>query len=73
MKYLLADKGTFVTPKITVSKNGPYIVTGSVPLAIQTVGVDRNGGPSEWGEGKAYASSPQYALCVCSQSNTKPV
>jgi len=61
-----------MTPKLTVSKNGPYIVSGSVPLAIQTVGVDRNGGSSEWVEGKAFASSPQYALCRCGQSKTKP-
>jgi CDGSH-type Zn-finger protein len=61
-----------VTRKITVSKDGPYIVSGSVPLAIQTIGVDRKGGSTEWVEGKTFASSAQYALCRCGQSKTKP-
>ena len=61
-----------MTNRITVSKNGPYIVSGSVPLAIQTIGVDRNGDSTEWVEGKAFPSSPQYALCRCGQSMTKP-
>ena len=61
-----------MTKKITISKNGPYIVSGSVPLAIQTIGVDRNGDSTEWVEGRAFASSPQYALCRCGRSKTKP-
>jgi CDGSH-type Zn-finger protein len=61
-----------VTRKITVSKNGPYIVSDSVPLAIQTIGVNQKGESTEWVEGKALASSPQYALCRCGQSKTKP-
>ena len=61
-----------MTRKITVSKNGPYIVSGSVPPAIQTIGVDGKGESTEWVEGKALASSPQYALCRCGQSKTKP-
>jgi CDGSH-type Zn-finger protein len=64
--------GTIVTKKITVSKNGPYIVSGSVPLAIQTIGVNSKGDSTEWVEGRAFASSPQYALCRCGQSKTKP-
>lgn len=58
--------------KITVSKNGPYIVSGSVPLAIQTIGADHKGASTEWVEGKAFATSAQYALCRCGQSKTKP-
>jgi CDGSH-type Zn-finger protein len=61
-----------VTKKITVSKNGPYIVSGSVPLAIQSIGVNRKGDSTEWVEGRAFTSTPQYALCRCGQSKTKP-
>ena len=61
-----------MTRKITVSKNGPYIVSDSVPLAIQTIGVNQKGESTEWVEGKALTSSPQYALCRCGQSKTKP-
>ncbi len=61
-----------MAPKITVSKNGPYMVSGSVPLAIQTIGVDRKGDSTEWVEGRGLASSPKYALCRCGHSKTKP-
>ena len=71
-EVVLAARGIFVTKTITVSKNGPYIVSGSVPLAIQTIGVDRDGNSTEWVEGTAFASSPQYALCRCAHSKTKP-
>lgn len=58
--------------KITIAKNGPYLVSGSVPLAIQTIGVNRNGDSTEWIEGKALASTEQYALCRCGHSKNKP-
>jgi CDGSH-type Zn-finger protein len=58
--------------KITVSKNGPYIVSGSVPLAIQTIGVNHRGESTEWVEGRVFASSPEYALCRCGHSKNEP-
>lgn len=58
--------------QITVSKNGPYIVSGSVPLAIQTIGVNRKGESTEWVQGKTLETSTQYALCRCGGSKTKP-
>ncbi len=58
--------------KITVSKNGPYLVSGSVPLAFQTIGVNKDGESTEWVEGKALPASEQYALCRCGKSKTKP-
>jgi len=51
--------------KITVSKNGPYLVSGSVPLAFQGIGVNKAGESSEWVEGDALRASAQYALCRC--------
>ena len=58
--------------KITVSKNGPYLVSGSVPLAFQTIGVNNDGESTEWVEGDPFPASAQYALCRCGASNTKP-
>ena len=37
---------------IKVTKNGPYIVTGKVPLFEQIIVVDKEGIPVEWGMGK---------------------
>ena len=58
--------------KINISKNGPYLVSGSVPLAFQTIGVNKGGESSEWIEGDSLPASAQYALCRCGQSKTKP-
>ena len=58
--------------KITVSKNGPYLVSGSVPLAFQTIGVNDDGESSEWVEGDAFPASAECALCRCGRSENKP-
>lgn len=58
--------------RITVSKNGPYLVSGSAPLTFQTIGVNQDGESTEWVEGDAVPVSTEYALCRCGASNTKP-
>ena len=40
--------------KITVSKNGPYIVTGSVPLIQEEICNDDEGYCRTWREAKKY-------------------
>jgi CDGSH-type Zn-finger protein len=47
-------------PMITISKAGPYLVTG---------GVDLLGDKIHWAEG---SSKEHYALCRCGASNNKP-
>ncbi|WP_200873893.1 CDGSH iron-sulfur domain-containing protein [Dyella japonica] len=58
--------------QVTVSKNGPYLVVGDIPLAKQTVVADAQGGSEEWREGPPIEHKPTYALCRCGQSQTKP-
>ena len=58
--------------KITISKNGPYLVAGSVPLAIQDIGVDDKGLSVQWVKGKDFPSSESIALCRCGYSKNKP-
>ena len=60
------------TKKITITKDGPYIVSGSVPLSLETIGVDSEGGSSEWIKGKALPVAKECALCRCGESKTKP-
>lgn len=57
---------------VVVSKNGPYLVTGSIMLCKQTIGVDAEGGSETWIESHAYPEKESYALCRCGLSNTKP-
>ena len=58
--------------RVVVSKDGPYIVTGNVPLSQQTIGTDAEGGSEKWIEGEALRVRQTYALCRCGQSKKKP-
>lgn len=57
--------------KIVVTEDGPYVVTGSVPLSVQSIAHDA-GSAWEWKEGKKLGAEPKYALCRCGASNNKP-
>lgn len=58
--------------KITVSKNGPYIVTGGVPLITSEICNDDEGNCRTWREVKRYPAQEKYALCRCGHSKNKP-
>ena len=59
--------------KITVTENGPYAVSGAVPLRKATIGADAAGDSVEWTPGEAIiATGASYALCRCGQSARKP-
>jgi len=58
--------------KITIAKNGPYLVSGEVPIAKQTIGANAAGESMEWVEGETYATGAQVALCRCGASGNKP-
>lgn len=58
--------------KIAVSKNGPYIVTGSVPLIEEEICNDSEGDCRTWREIRRFPIQEQYALCRCGHSKNKP-
>jgi CDGSH-type Zn-finger protein len=58
--------------RVTVSENGPYMVTGDIPLAKQTITTNAEDGSEAWQEGSAVAHRETYALCRCGASQTKP-
>ena len=58
--------------KIKVTKNGPYIVSGGVPLSEQIMCVDKEGQCHGWKEGRRYPFQETYALCRCGHSSSKP-
>jgi CDGSH-type Zn-finger protein len=58
--------------KIEVSKNGPYVVSGKIPMSEQIIVVDEEGVPVEWQEGKKYPTLEKRSLCRCGQSKSKP-
>jgi CDGSH-type Zn-finger protein len=59
-------------PKVVVTKNGCYLVSGGIPLARQTIVTDPEGGAEKWREGETFPTKDTYALCRCGHSATKP-
>jgi CDGSH-type Zn-finger protein len=58
--------------KIIVSKNGPYVVSGNVPLFTMIIECDKHGVPVRWVKGENFKTSENYGLCRCGQSKNKP-
>lgn len=58
--------------KISVSTNGPYLVSGGVPLARQVIVTDAAKESVEWRAGERLEARDTYALCRCGASATKP-
>jgi CDGSH-type Zn-finger protein len=58
--------------KIRITKNGPYIVSGNVPLDKEIIGINKEGVPDKWIKGKKYPLQKTYSLCRCGQSKNKP-
>lgn len=58
--------------KITIVKDGPYQVTGAIPLTRETIGVNAAGDSVAWVAGGAEPARRAYALCRCGHSSTKP-
>jgi CDGSH-type Zn-finger protein len=59
-------------PKIKITKNGSYLVSGGIPLSEQIRCIDSNGDYHGWREGKKYPLEENYALCRCGHSKNKP-
>jgi CDGSH-type Zn-finger protein len=58
--------------RVTVSRNGPYLVSGEVPVVEQIIAADAEGTAIEWREGKKYHYKEKCGLCRCGQSKNKP-
>ena len=59
-------------PKIEVRKNGPYLVSGNVPLTEERMVIGPDGEPERWERGRAIAHEACYCLCRCGASKTNP-
>ena len=58
--------------RVAVSKDGPYLVSGDVPLAVPTIGVDSEGQSTSWQTRPALTHEAAYARCRCGGSSNKP-
>jgi len=58
--------------KIKIIKNGPYMVTGRIPLYKMTINADEEGNICEWHTEYEFPPEDTYILCRCGKSNNKP-
>ena len=58
--------------KIKIEKNGPYLVSGDIPLEKEFVVPDNNNDPLSWKKGEKYQTEGEYHLCRCGNSKSKP-
>jgi CDGSH-type Zn-finger protein len=58
--------------RITITKDGPYLVSGSVPLGLATIEVNAEGESVKWGQGKNFPDAETTHLCRCGESKNKP-
>ena len=58
--------------KIQVSKDGPYVVVGRIPITEQTIVCNSDGTSVEWRTGKKYPIQEKCTLCRCGHSENRP-
>lgn len=59
--------------KIKITMDGPYEVSGQVPLHQETIVTNTEGASAAWKKGPAYQNQEEpYHLCRCGHSKTKP-
>jgi CDGSH-type Zn-finger protein len=58
--------------KIMVTEDGPYLVTGGIPLFRMIIETDSYGDPWIWREIERYPQQERYALCRCGKSINMP-
>lgn len=59
-------------PNVKVQPNGPYVVTGSVPLRTKDPIMSEHGEPLTWRTNEVTDQGAAYALCRCGGSAKKP-
>jgi CDGSH-type Zn-finger protein len=58
--------------KVQIAKDGPYMVSGGLPVTKQTIATNSAGESVKWVAGHSYPTQAAYALCRCGHSANKP-
>jgi CDGSH-type Zn-finger protein len=58
--------------RISVSENGPYVVSGDVPLVRVEIVTNEQGESVAWRETERIPAGEGYTLCRCGRSHAKP-
>ena len=67
-----SSKGAEILAEIRVSKDGPYLVFGDLPLTVVTIGTNDEGESVRFEWGRKFPHEAQVALCRCGGSASKP-
>ncbi|RDE11942.1 MAG: iron-binding protein [Candidatus Thorarchaeota archaeon] len=59
-------------PKVVITKDGPYLVSGRIPLIKEVAIIGKDGQPERWGITSRYPQQEDYALCRCGESRNMP-
>jgi CDGSH-type Zn-finger protein len=59
--------------RVKVTKDGPYIVSGRVPMSIESIAVDADGESESWRLESQLADREKCGLCRCGKSGSKPL
>ena len=57
---------------ISIAKNGPYVVTGGLPLSRQAIGANAASESIDWVDIEPLSTPARYFLCRCGHSANKP-
>jgi len=58
--------------KIKVTKNGPYLVSGNLPLEKENPVIGSEDEPERWEKQGSFPAAENYSLCRCGKSKNKP-
>jgi CDGSH-type Zn-finger protein len=58
--------------QVRVLKDGPYLVSGNIPLFPATIKCNHESIPADWEIGNKIKTTQTYILCRCGQSKSKP-
>jgi len=72
MPPVMAMQGANAAFKITVQENGPYLVSGGVPVNRKSIIRSEQHEPLTWRKDTTLEGDATYRLCRCGQSSQKP-
>jgi len=58
--------------KVSIKKDGPYLVSGGLPLKKEIIVSDDQGYSVGWEKGEDFPKKESYALCRCGKSKNMP-
>ena len=59
--------------RVKVTKDGPYIVSGTVPMSVESIVPDSDGESESWHVESRLSDRERCGVCRCGKSDAKPL